>query len=160
MSIIRDYVLARVAAVLGKATADGLDPQRGLLELGLDSLAAVELRNQLGAATGLRLTATLVFDYPTPQAITGFLHAELVAKQADNAMTPLLTKLDELERSLIGVVAEDAAQGRVAARLRAMLSRFDEAVPKPADDYEVRDQIESASVDELFDFVDRELGQL
>ncbi|MGQ4420994.1 beta-ketoacyl synthase N-terminal-like domain-containing protein, partial [Streptomyces sp. SAS_269] len=68
-----------LAAVLGHTDADGIDPDRPLRDLGVDSLAAVELRNALGTATGTRLPATLVFDHPTVRAVATFLDERLTA---------------------------------------------------------------------------------
>ncbi|HEY7146991.1 MAG TPA: SDR family NAD(P)-dependent oxidoreductase, partial [Streptosporangiaceae bacterium] len=71
LSLVRDHV----AAVLGFGSAASVPADRGLLDLGLDSLGTIELRNRLDAATGLKLPATLPFDYPTPLAIAGYLGA-------------------------------------------------------------------------------------
>ncbi|GAB2684954.1 SDR family NAD(P)-dependent oxidoreductase [Nocardia thraciensis] len=65
-------VREQVALVTGSDAAD-IDPSVAFTDLDLDSLGGVELRNRLARATGLRLPATLVFDHPTPAALTRFM---------------------------------------------------------------------------------------
>ncbi|HET6705937.1 type I polyketide synthase [Amycolatopsis sp.] len=71
-------VCEHAAAVLGYDDAAAVGVEKGFTDLGIDSLAALELRNRLGAACGLRLPATLIFDYPSPLPLTRFLLAELL----------------------------------------------------------------------------------
>ena len=73
---LRDLVGAEVGVVMGLAPST-IAPDRALQELGLDSLMAVELRNRLAAAAGVRLPTTLLFDHPTPAALAARLNAEL-----------------------------------------------------------------------------------
>ncbi|GGL14959.1 hypothetical protein GCM10012284_57070 [Mangrovihabitans endophyticus] len=78
-------VREQAAGVLGYPGVDPIGVGTPFRDLGFDSLTAVDLRNQLATATGLTLPATLVFDYPTPQALAGFLHAELNGGATDAA---------------------------------------------------------------------------
>ncbi|MFE1251723.1 type I polyketide synthase, partial [Streptomyces sp. NPDC058735] len=72
-----ELVRAHIAYVLNHPGPDDVEPARAFRELGFDSLTAVELRNTLGEATGMRLPATLVYDYPTPAALAEHLSERL-----------------------------------------------------------------------------------
>ncbi|EXU62710.1 polyketide synthase, partial [Streptomyces sp. PRh5] len=76
--MLLELVRVQIAAALGHATADTVNTRQPFKELGFDSLMAVDLRNRLTAETGLRLSATLIFDYPTPMALVAHLRDELL----------------------------------------------------------------------------------
>ncbi|HEY2242352.1 MAG TPA: beta-ketoacyl synthase N-terminal-like domain-containing protein, partial [Streptosporangiaceae bacterium] len=81
-------VRAEAAVVLGHASGEAVEAGRAFSEMGFDSLTAVELRNRLNTASGLRLTATLLFDYPTPLAVAEFLRTQLAGVPAAGPALP------------------------------------------------------------------------
>ncbi|WP_309112042.1 SDR family NAD(P)-dependent oxidoreductase [Saccharothrix sp.] len=153
-------VAGQVAAVLGLRDADAVDPERPFQELGFDSLTAVELRNRLGAAVGVKLAATLVFDYPTPAALTAFLLREIAPESAAPTASPVLAELDKLEDVLSGIGEDDRSRDTITVRLQTILSRWMETWHGSGITAGTPDAaIEEASTAELLAFIDNQLGR-
>ena len=91
--LLLDTVRREVAAVLGHTGTGTVPARKPFGELGIDSLTAVELRNRLDTATGLRLPSTMVFDHPTPEALAGFLREQLAPETPDGPDAEIRARL-------------------------------------------------------------------
>ncbi|MFF6779311.1 SDR family NAD(P)-dependent oxidoreductase, partial [Streptomyces sp. NPDC012637] len=125
---ITELVREQAAAVLGHASASAVDVTTGFKDLGFDSLSAVELRNRINAVTGLRLSATLVFDYPSPQALVAHLRERLTSSGAPGA--PAGSALVPAARAATGSGPEDAYE---PIAIVGMACRFPGGVASPED---------------------------
>jgi acyl transferase domain-containing protein/D-arabinose 1-dehydrogenase-like Zn-dependent alcohol dehydrogenase/acyl carrier protein len=152
-SFVLDLVRSEVAAVLGHGSAAEIEPGRAFKELGFDSLAAVELRNRLNGATGLNLPATAVFDHPTPDALAG----HLVETTEGDRKPSVAVGLNQLELMLSTLAADDPGRPQLAAHLRSLAADLEREGKAEARDSDLS-RLESASDEELLDFIDEQVG--
>ncbi|XIJ17223.1 type I polyketide synthase [Lentzea sp. JNUCC 0626] len=145
--LLLDIVRGEIAVVLGHSAPGSVDVHQPLRDLGLDSLASVELRNGLSRATGLVLPSTLVFDHPTAAATAA--HLRTLVEPATDRLTD---DLDRLETGLAAAGAQD--RGRVLARLEVLLAQWRDG----AESESITDQLDSATDDEMFRLLDTEFG--
>jgi acyl transferase domain-containing protein/acyl carrier protein len=151
--IVLELVREHVAAILGHQSGDAIAPATSFKDLGFDSLAAVELRNRLSEAIGSSLPATLVFDYPTPSALAGFLAPQASGEQP--AGPAIDDEIGRLEAMLAGI--DPGEKSRLAPRLEQLLQA---ASPEGDGASGADDEIDldAASDEELLQLIDEKFG--
>ncbi|MFI6512758.1 type I polyketide synthase [Streptosporangium sp. NPDC050855] len=141
LDALREVVRAHAARVLGHPGPEAVDPDQNFLEAGFDSLTSMELRNGLIKATGLRMPATVVFDYPNPSDLAKHLLGELAGRLEGTGDRPSRTGADPSdtpsallhEAALSGRMHEGMALLRAMADLRPSFSSPEELgeIPPP-----------------------------
>ncbi|WP_433732449.1 SDR family NAD(P)-dependent oxidoreductase [Nocardia sp. CA-129566] len=150
-SVVLEVIRAQAAAVLGHDGVESIAPDTPFKDIGFDSLSVMEFRNQLVKATGLQLPATLVFDYPTAQALTGFVYQQIAP--ADDPVERIAAEIDSLTRSCATAELSPEHRSDMARRLTVLLRQLEgkDAVEMDSDGL---DSLDTADDRELFDFID------
>ncbi|TCP45029.1 polyene macrolide polyketide synthase [Tamaricihabitans halophyticus] len=155
--LLLDLVRDTAATVLGHPSTEAITADREFRQVGFDSLTAVEMRNRLVGTTGLKLPATLVFDYPTPKVLADYLGVELQGEASAAASTALFADLDRIEAAVTSGEPDEATKAGLATRLRTLLAAVTAA--EATGDTGLADRLSSASADEVLAFIDNELGR-
>jgi polyketide synthase 12/polyene macrolide polyketide synthase len=113
--LLLELVVASAAGLLGHADSSAVDPDRGFLESGFDSLIAMELRRRLTQATGMHLPATVVFDSKTPTELARWLRAEFFAQPGMGGSAAAAPENDSLEKMFLAALT--AGKEREAQRM-------------------------------------------
>jgi acyl-coenzyme A synthetase/AMP-(fatty) acid ligase/acyl carrier protein len=150
---VLELVREEAASVaLGHSSVESIDPDRSFKNTGFDSLLAVELRNRLDRATGLLLPEALVFDHPTPRALSEFLLLQIEGRDGVSVEAELI----RVERFL--ALLGDDERIRAIARLRSLLDTASSHSDIPGADVQHEIDLESASDEEVIELIDAEFG--
>jgi candicidin polyketide synthase FscB len=152
-ALLLDLIRGQVAVLLGHRSPADVATERGFLDLGMTSLTGVELRNRLNAETGMRLPATLIFDFPTPVGLARQMRGLLSPDETQAAAPPVFAELEILEAAVGESPLDPDARARLVIRLKALQWKLDAAEqPAPAG------PLAAGTDEDIFDVIDKELG--
>ena len=104
--VLRDLVVEHTLAALRAVSASGatrMNADLAFRELGMDSIALIDLHDRLRAATGLLLPPTVAFDHPTPALLAGYLRAQLLGLREEVAVPQSTALLDDEPLAIVGI---------------------------------------------------------
>ncbi|WP_423793494.1 SDR family NAD(P)-dependent oxidoreductase [Mycobacterium nebraskense] len=158
-----ELVCGNAATVLGHSTAD-VDADQAFQDLGFDSLTAVELRNRLKIATGLTLSPTLIFDYPTPAALADHLDGHLATGKS-SAPPDRMARFNDVARELQALLGQSdwspGDKAQLVTRLEGLLNTLTGPAQSPYPEHPddpFDDDIATATDSQLFAILDEEIG--
>ncbi|EEP74813.1 polyketide synthase [Micromonospora sp. ATCC 39149] len=148
-------VREQAAVVLGHDEAAAVAPERAFKELGFDSVSAVDLRNRLSTATGLKLPAAVAFDHANPRALAEYLGTRLGGGPPE---PPLPVLLDQLEALVAGLPAAEIERCALPARLQALANAVHGALAGTGGRAGIEELLDGATADDVLDILDQQLG--
>jgi acyl carrier protein len=157
-SAILEHVLNEITRVLDLPSPQEISREKPLNELGLDSLAAIELRNRLSTLSGLPLPATLLYDCPTPLALAQKLNSELFPlEQGRPPLASLAEEVTKLDAAVSSLDPEDPRRMITIQHLQSLLAKWTLS-QQPADS-SPDDYLATEEEDRLLDLLQAELSR-
>jgi acyl carrier protein len=117
--LLVELVCDRINQVLRRNPDKSLDRKKNLMDLGLDSLMAVELRDRLSSSLALEqpLPATLIFDYPNVEAVASFLRNRIYPQTDAPSGDPGVRERVPVIRKDIASLSDEEVEALINERL-------------------------------------------
>ena len=160
--------------MLGHLNVAEVNADTGFQDLGFDSLSAVELRNRLKTVTGLTMSPTVIFDYPTPSALAEHFDTELAAATTSTTTTTgsaqptSMARFNDIARELQSLLGQPQWSPDERTQLSARLETLLAAVSVPAASTDLfqpehpddmyNDDLSTATESQLFAILDEDAG--
>lgn len=122
---IASYLQKVVVTALRLPADEAVDPRRSFREYGLTSLMAVEISNALGRALGAKFPATLLFSYPSVDALAQYLvKAEPPPRQSPGLLGDVLVDCGIITKQQLDLALAEHRRNNASERLGSILLRL------------------------------------